>query len=43
MKKEATEYILDFHFGSEKLTDLMIAYLKDKIEEEHTEKERIGN
>lgn len=42
MKKEATEYVLDFHFGSEKLTDLMIAYLKEKIEE-RTEKERIGN
>lgn len=43
MKTETTEYILDFHFGSEKLTDLMIAYLKEKIEDERTKKERVGN
>lgn len=43
MRKETTEYIIDFHFGSEKLTDLMIAYLKDKVEEERTKKEHVGN
>lgn len=43
MKTETTEYIIDFHFGDEKITDLMIAYLKDKVEEELTQKEHASN
>lgn len=43
MKKEATEYILDFHFGDEKITDLMIAYLKEKTIEELNQKEHASN
>ena len=43
MKKETTEYIIDFHFGNEKITDLMIAYLKDKAEEELAKNEHASN
>lgn len=43
MKKETTEYILDFHFGNEKITDLLIDYLKEKTREELTKKEHASN
>lgn len=43
MKTETTEYILDFRFGDEKITDLMIAYLKEKTIEELNQKDHVGN
>lgn len=43
MKKETTEYILDFRFGDEKITELMIVYLKEKTIEELTQKEHASN
>ena len=43
MKKAIAEYILDFRFGDEKITDLMIAYLKEKTIEELTQKEHASN
>lgn len=42
IKEENTEYIVSFCFGSEKIEDLIMAYLTEKVRKEIEEKERIS-
>ncbi|MCI7804486.1 MAG: hypothetical protein MR503_05345 [Oscillospiraceae bacterium] len=42
IKEENTEYIVSFGFGSEKIEDLIMAYLMEKVKEEIEEEERIS-
>lgn len=42
IKKENVEYTVSFCFGSQKIENLLLEYLMEKVKEEISEKERIG-
>ena len=42
IKKDNVEYTVSFCFGSEKIEDLIVGYLTEKVRKEIEEKERIS-
>jgi hypothetical protein len=35
-------YVIDFHYGNQKIEELILAYLTEKVREEIFEKERVS-